>query len=215
MDPNQTSINTFNDLAELYQEKYFHLQQYNATYDLFCDHVLTTGAQLLELGCGPGNITRYLLGKRPDFQILATDAAPNMVALAKKNNPEANVQVLDARQLGMLTQTFDAIVLGFCLPYLSQEDVKLVFEQCYRLLNNEGIIYLSTIEGQYANSGLLTSANTGRSVYSYYYSEDLLRTLYDSGCFEEVYSTRIRLNIPDAPDNNDLVLILKKKPGIP
>ena len=44
-------------------------------------------SKLFEIGCGPGNITKYLIYKNPNYKILATDAAPNMIALAKKNNP--------------------------------------------------------------------------------------------------------------------------------
>lgn len=210
MDPNQISINTFNDLADLYQEKYFHLQEYNTTYDVFCQNVLKSGAEILELGCGPGNITKYLLSKRPDFKILATDAAPNMTALAKKNNPSAEVRVMDARDLSTVSKTFDAFVLGFCLPYLNKEDVMQVFENAYRLLNKAGLMYLSTLEGEYNHSALQTSKSTGRSAYTYYYNEELLKKLYDVKRFELVYCTRIRLNHPNAPDNTDLILILRK-----
>jgi cyclopropane fatty-acyl-phospholipid synthase-like methyltransferase len=212
VDPNQISIDTFNDLAEVYQEKYFHLQEYNATYAIFCQKVLKSNAEILELGCGPGNITKYLLSKRPDFHILATDAAPKMTELAKKNNPAAVVKVLDARQLGSLSQKFDAMVMGFCLPYLMKEDVEGLFEHAYSLLNDGGMIYLSTIEGEYSASALQTSSSTGRSAYTYYYNEDLLKTLYSSDRFEAVYTGRVRLSLPNAPDNTDLIIILRKKP---
>jgi trans-aconitate methyltransferase len=211
VDPNQISIDTFNDLADLYQEKYFHLQDYNASYALFCEQVSKSGAKVLELGCGPGNITRYLLSKRPDFKILATDAAPKMIELAKKNNPAAEVRVMDARDFSSIAQTYDALVLGFCLPYLNKEDVKNLFENAYRLLNEGGTIYLSTIEGEYDNSAVLTSASVGRSAYTYYYNEELLKNLYGAGRFQLEYSGRIQLKNPSNPDNTDLILILRKK----
>lgn len=205
------SINAFNEFAELYQEKYFHLQHYNATYDLFCKQVRKLGAEVLELGCGPGNITQYMLTKRPDFKMMATDAAPNMTELAKKNNPTAEVSVMDARALASLRQKFEGLVLGFCLPYLNREDVKQLFADAYQLLTDEGVIYLSTLEGEYDHSSLQTSASTGRSVYTYYYNEELLKNLYDTQRFECVHSSRIRLNLPNVPDNTDLILILRKK----
>ncbi len=211
MDPNQISIDTFNDLARLYQEKYFHLKDYDDSYALFCDHVLPLGAEVLELGCGPGNITKYLLTKRPDFKMLATDAAPNMVELAKQNNPSAEVRVMDARELNTLLQTFDAMVLGFCLPYLNKDDVKQLFDEAYRILNHHACIYLSTIEGEYENSAKTTSASTGRSAYTYYYNEELLKELYKPERFELISTNRIRLNNPNAPDNTDLILMLRKK----
>jgi len=46
--------------------------------------LLNEQAKVLELACGPGNITKCLLSKRPDLEILATDIAPNILELAKK-----------------------------------------------------------------------------------------------------------------------------------
>ena len=42
--------------------------------------------QVLEIACGPGNITKYISRLRPDFQITAIDLSPNMIELAKANN---------------------------------------------------------------------------------------------------------------------------------
>ncbi len=90
--------NTWNKLGDLYQEHFMDLDIYNSSYDSFCQ-ILPEGAEVLELGCGPGNITRYLTKLRPDLQITATDVAPNMVALAEKNVPSAKYEVLDVRRL--------------------------------------------------------------------------------------------------------------------
>jgi trans-aconitate methyltransferase len=54
--------------------------------------------KILEIGCGPGNLTKYLLSKRPDFDILGIDIAPNMIEFAGKSNPTASFAVMDSRQ---------------------------------------------------------------------------------------------------------------------
>src|SRR5690606_11871580 len=110
-------------------------------------------AKILEIGCGPGNITKYLLFKRPDFNIYGIDIAPKMIALAKSNNPTANFNIMDARQISSLKTKFDGIVCGFCLPYLSNTDCeKLIFDS-FNLLNNNGLIYISFAEGDPDTSG--------------------------------------------------------------
>jgi 2-polyprenyl-3-methyl-5-hydroxy-6-metoxy-1,4-benzoquinol methylase len=68
------------------------LSLYDESYDDFCQLLQKKNASILEIGCGPGNVTKYLLGKRPDYKIHATDAAPSMLALAKINNPTAKVE---------------------------------------------------------------------------------------------------------------------------
>jgi trans-aconitate methyltransferase len=196
MDPYQISIDSFNDLAECYQEKYFHLQQYNASYDFFCEHIQKEQPGILELGCGPGNITKYMLTKRPDFKILATDAAPKMLELTKQNNPSLEVQVLDVRNIKSLNRNFDGIVVGFCLPYLNRKDAGELLENCYGLLEPGGILYLSTMEGEETLSGKQTNESTGRSVYMYYHTESSLMEEALKKKYEVLKTERLKFEMP-------------------
>ena len=97
MDRYKETYETWNKVASLYQDKFMDLDLYNSTYDYICETIPKEKARLLDVGCGPGNITRYLLSKRPDFDIFGIDIAPNMVALAKKNNPSAGFAIMDSR----------------------------------------------------------------------------------------------------------------------
>ncbi|MBK9337663.1 MAG: class I SAM-dependent methyltransferase [Lewinellaceae bacterium] len=168
------TIQAWDSVAELYQTNFMDLDLYNDTYDAFCRRIEKPGAKILELGCGPGNITRYLLRKRPDFDILATDAAPNMVKLARENNPAARCEVLDCREMDRLDGPFDGIVCGFCLPYLSKEEVTKLLHDCSNLLNDDGTLYFSAIEGDYNRSGYETSSDRKTTMYVYYHQEDYL-----------------------------------------
>lgn len=96
---------------------------YNDTYDRFYELVEKLNPAILEIGCGPGNITKYLSAKRPDFRIEAIDVAPNMIELAKANMPTAHFRVMDCREMGRLPSTYDAIIAGFCLSYFSKRTV--------------------------------------------------------------------------------------------
>ena len=72
------------------------LELYDDTYEAFVAILPVQNASVLELGCGPGNITRHLLHLNPSLQLIATDIAPNMVSLAKVNNPSAEIMQLDS-----------------------------------------------------------------------------------------------------------------------
>ena len=89
MDNYQETFETWNKLASLYQDKFMDLELYNESYDAFCNSIAKENANILEIGCGPGNITKYLLLKRPNYQIYGIDVAPNMIELARQNNPTA------------------------------------------------------------------------------------------------------------------------------
>lgn len=99
-----------------------------------------------------------------------------MIALAQKHNPNARFDVMDVRHINLLTTIYDAIVCGFCVPYLSQSDNEKLLKDCNQLLHSNGLIYLSFVEGDYANSGYHTSNNRDK-IYFYFHSEAYLKSI--------------------------------------
>jgi hypothetical protein len=97
-----------------------------------------------------------------------------MLELAKNNNPTAQFSVMDCRTIHSITSKFDAIVCGFCIPYLSKNDTAKLFQDCSRLLTIGGVLYFSAIKGDYHNSGY-EAATTGDKTYVYYYDEAYLQ----------------------------------------
>ena len=182
---------------------------YNDTYDLFCELVEKKNSKILEIGCGPGNITKYLLSKKPDLKIEGTDVAPNMIRLAAINNPAANFKIMDCREIHKLSGKFDAVVCGFCLPYLSKEDCTKLTKDTSLLLNSGGIFYLSTIEGDYKNSGYETGSD-GDSCYVYYYEEKFLTDLLESNNFSLVNVARKSFAHSSHKSTSHIILLAKK-----
>jgi SAM-dependent methyltransferase len=181
MDPYKITFATWDKVAQAYQDKFMNLDLYNDTYDLFCQLIKTPRAKIFEIGCGPGNITRYLLSKRPDFEIEAIDTSPNMIQLAEQNNPSAKFMVMDCRNMKDITPGFEGIVCGFCLPYLSKVDVARLIQDCAALLNPGGIFYFSAIEGPYERSGY-EAGSSGDKAYVYYHpTESLQEQLHKNG----------------------------------
>jgi tRNA G46 methylase TrmB len=55
---------------------FMNLDLYNDSYDAFCSLLSQEKPPILEIGCGPGNITKYLLSKIPSAHWLGIDIAP-------------------------------------------------------------------------------------------------------------------------------------------
>lgn len=159
---------TWNNIAQLYEDKFMELELYNDTYKSFSDLLLKTNASVLEIGCGPGNITRHIIDLNPTVKVLATDISKNMIDLAKRNNPEIEIQLLDCRNLKTINTEFNGIICGFTIPYLSKIDCSKLISDCSKLLTEEGILYMSFVSGDYGNSGFI-SGNSGDRVYFYYH----------------------------------------------
>lgn len=149
------------------------VSMYHTSLDAFCNFIKKENAEVLELACGLGNITKYLLEKRNDFKILGTDLAPNMIELAKINNPTANFELMDCRALNSIIKCYDGILCGFGFPYLSKDEAIQFINDSSQQLNENGILYISTMEDDHSKSGYKTGS-TGDTMYQNLHQTDYL-----------------------------------------
>lgn len=184
MNKYQKTFSTWDKLAQIYQDKFMEFALYNDTYDTFLISINNySSAKVLEVGCGPGNISKYLLSKNPELQITAIDASKNMIELAKINNPTVQCIEMDARKINKLTDQYDAVICGFCMPYLSQSDVIDLISNCKNRLKNAGTLYLSFVEGDDSKSGYQVGSS-GDKMYFYYHPLDVLQETLKAHCFK-------------------------------
>lgn len=204
-----SAADVFNRHALNYQSRFMDVSLYAAMLDNFCDQ-LKTGAEILELGCGPGNITRYLLNKRHDLKVLATDIAPNMLDLAKVNNPSAECRWLDCRDMSSVTHKYEGVMFGFCLPYLSETESRKLIQDCACALKPGGILYMSCMEeNEHYRSGIKTNS-AGEQLFMHYHKADFLtKTLSEAG-LEQTSLSRILTQAEGQEPNTDLILIARK-----
>lgn len=209
MDPYKITFETYGKVAQIYNDKFMDMDLYNDTYDLFCSLITKPDARILELACGPGNITRYLAAKRPDFTIEATDIVPEMLELAKANVPAAHFQLMDCREIDQLQPGFDGIICGFGLPYLSKDDVAKLIRDSAFLLNNDGVLYFSFVPGDESQSGYQTGG--GNTIYFHYHQEAYLKELLATHHFELMEVQKIDYPGKEGKTQVHAVFVAKKK----
>jgi len=105
------------------------------------------GGLVLELGCGSGRLTRHLVDA--GHRVLATDASPDMLALAREAVPEA-----DLRRLALPDDPLpeaDAIVaVGHVLNYLPDEAaIERAWGAIARALRPRGVLALDVCDREY------------------------------------------------------------------
>ena len=209
MDKSKKAIEVFNKHAKFYGEKFRDVSLYAEGFDIFCGAIKKKNAEILELACGPGNITNYLLNKRPDLKILATDLAPNMIDLAKLDNPTAEFQLMDAKDILKLNKKYDGIMCGFCLPYLDKEEVNKLFQDSYSILNPGGIFYLSTMEDDYSKSGIQIGSK-GDEIFMHFYKGEFLSQALKENNFKILDLQRMDSLMGNGSKVVDLVIIAEK-----
>ena len=203
------AIDVFDKCANVYQDKFMDLDLYHDSLDLFCNHIKKDNADILDVACGPGNITYYLLKRRPNFKILGIDLSPKMIALAQKNNPQAEFQVMDCRDIEASNKVYDGIICGFCLPYLSKEEAIEFIKNASKVLIINGLIYISAMEADYSQSGFKTSSS-GDSMFIHYHQADYLTQALNENGFKILDLRRQVYPSQEDVQAIDLIIIAEK-----
>jgi SAM-dependent methyltransferase len=174
---NNDSSEFWSQVAYLYEEKFMNLNIYDDSYDLFCDWIKVSAPSILEIGCGPANISN----KISDADIFGIDYSEKMIELAKKNVPNGKFEVMDCRDIYKIEDKFDAIISGFYLPYLNSKETNNFLLSVNNLLKNNGIFYLSFVEGNPEDSKFQTSSTGYQLFFNFHLLEDIKLKLKEIG----------------------------------
>lgn len=148
-EPQKTArtIESYDRNAKKFEAKFLNFAPYQEKLALFQEKYLGLGkATILDVGCGPGNHSRYLYSLNSRYNITGIDLSAKMVELARKNAPGCNFIQGDIRNLD-LNQKYDAVIASFCVVHLSDSEAKGFIAQTNALLKPQGHLYLSFIEG--------------------------------------------------------------------
>jgi 2-polyprenyl-3-methyl-5-hydroxy-6-metoxy-1,4-benzoquinol methylase len=207
----KVNIALYNKVAEAYEAKFMNNSIYHKSYDALLECMVNKHLSVLDIACGPGNISKYILSKKPECIITGIDAAPNMVSLATKNIPSGLFKVMDCRDVLQLNQMFDVIICGFCMPYITKADVKKLLVDMSAMLNQNGILYMSTMEGVYDSSDFEKASFGGENQIFIHYHEEAYLKEYLAECGLTVEKL-IKQNYPESDGSItiDMIFIAKK-----
>jgi predicted transcriptional regulator YdeE/predicted TPR repeat methyltransferase len=180
VDKTKTAVAIFDKMAAHYQNRFADVSLYADSLSEWYG-LLKHGANVLELACGPGNVTRYLLDRRPDLDIFGTDLSPAMVSLAMSVNPESRFGILDCRDVASYPQEIEGIICAFGLPYLSKTEAAAMVADAAHRLAKGGALYLSTMEGTDAQSGWEIGSGGDAMFMNYHEAGHLLAAMRENG----------------------------------
>lgn len=203
MDELKNTIRAFDESAHKYQEKFMDVTLYAESLIEFCK-LLPKSVKVLELGCGTGNITKFILDRREDLELLATDMAPEMLKLAAINCSLANYRLMDSREIYALDEKYDAIICGFIFPYLTKGELANFIKDAAERLNENGVLYISTMIKEEGGGVIISTSSDGKYTLPINYHE---RNYLKENLFENGF-TVLHENIVQQNESADLDLIL-------
>lgn len=146
---NENLIFSYDRAAERYAETFFdelsrkHFDR--ALLDKFADDVRSRGT-VCDLGCGPGQISRYL--KARDVDIFGVDLSPRMVEVTFRLNPDLTFRQSDMLALDLPDRSLAGVVAFYSLIHLSRESVTLALQEIHRVICPDGLLLVSFHGGE-------------------------------------------------------------------
>jgi len=158
-------------LAEFYAERLAgHLDQSpadRAVLGVFCDLVLGAGAgvEVADVGCGTGRLEPFLAAR--GLAPRGVDLSPDMIRVARRDNPGFDYQVADLRELPFGDASLAGVVCWYSLMYLPPEHRPAAYAELARVVRPGG--HLATAfkagDGTLRRGGLSTGLGIAFDIY--------------------------------------------------
>ena len=145
--------------------------------DAFSSVINNSSTPILDLGCGTGNDTLYLINKGK--KVISCDQSINAINNIKKNFKE----VYDTKCFDMLDglpfddNSFDVVIADLSLHYFREEDTFRILKDIKRILTNNGYLIFRVNSINDVNHG----AGEGKEIEHHLYetSDKRLKRFFD------------------------------------
>jgi SAM-dependent methyltransferase len=144
IDPIQTTQASYDQVAVEYAEK-FKDEMDDKPFDRDClDRLVREAGDLgpiCDLGCGPGQIARYL--HRQGVKTLGVDLSARMVEEAQRLNPQIHFHQGDMLSLPDEDNSWGGIAAFYCIIHIPREKIVNALREMKRVLKPGGVLLLT------------------------------------------------------------------------
>lgn len=179
---------TYNTIAEDWVKDHDRDTWWQEGTDYFLS-LLAKDSKVLDVGCGGGIKTRYILEK--GYRSIGIDFSEKMIEIAKRESPEIDFKIIDMYDIDKLEETFDGIFVQAALLHIPKARVLEVLTKMKEELNPEGLLYIAvkTIRDDGIEEAVKTENDYG---YDYdrffsYFSLDELKEYFKQLALEVVW----------------------------
>ncbi|NNK90375.1 MAG: class I SAM-dependent methyltransferase [Saprospiraceae bacterium] len=202
----------FDKYALGYARKYADQDLYRADLEILPLLISQDKPQILDIGCGPGNLTHAISELFPEADITGIDLSSEMLKIAKSRIPKAKFRQMNSNSISRIASVYDLVVAGFLLPYLNQNELKKLIHDLSIILEPGGIFFMSTMihKRGFLEEDVRRADNHDETLPTFYHTEEAITDFTVRNGFHLVHANNI--DNPGYIDNNisDLILVFQK-----
>jgi ubiquinone/menaquinone biosynthesis C-methylase UbiE len=144
MDMTAKAVKVYDEIAQEYAKKIGVIPSVNQ-FELFKKYV-PKGSVVLDAGCAAGRDCGLLSSN--GYKVTGVDLSKNLLAIAKRENPDLHFELGDIRAMPFGDTSFDAIWANAVIHHLTKEDIEQTLREFYRVLKPGGIVFVATKRGE-------------------------------------------------------------------
>lgn len=138
---------------------------YDSWLERYVPHIMAAKGPALDLGCGLGNATSFLLNH--GIETISCDFSSRAIAYVRKKFPNAKTMVHDMRnRLPFRNESFDVVVADLSIHYFYWEKTREIMDEIRRILRADGVFLFRVNSVKDRNYG----AGKGIEIERHYYS---------------------------------------------
>jgi len=165
---------------------------------------------ICDMGCGPGQIARYL--HRQGVDTLGVDLSPRMVAEAQRLNPEVHFHQGNMLSLPDEDNSWGGIAAFYCIIHIPREQIVVALREMKRVLKPGGVLLVTFHIGQeikHLDQWWEKSVNLD---FSFYLPEEMETWLKEAGY--ELEETLVREPNPEVEVATRRAYLFARKPSV-
>ena len=203
-DKNMIAVDTYNKIAQEYDKEFGNDYSDTPYVDKFLNYL--EGKKVLDIGCGVGNLTKYIMDK--GFNVEGIDLSKEMLNIAKQKYNDIKFYEMNMKEI-TLRKKYDGIMLAYSLFHLTKKEVIEVLPKYYELLNSNGKILLILQYGQ-GERIIDEPLKEGLKIFINYYSQDEIIEILRNNSFKILYTDLKKSESEFELGNDKLVIICQK-----
>lgn len=167
-----------------YSEQYDHtigtLTLYDDNYKSFIENAPRKNS-LLDLACGPGNVSAFIQKILPEIKITCVDLSREMLDIVQSRLPEAEFFQSDIVNLSIPQKEYDLVVCAFGFPFITKEDIEIFAKQLGNFMHEKSQLYISSMKGDTSQFEKVSFGGDEKLLFHYHTKEHIVQAFNTNG----------------------------------